>query len=266
MKDFEDNYKLAFVKIRGHETNLIISSTGVLYKLTDGKIEIVKPYLEKCGHLRYSKKIDGKDVKMYIHQMVAEAFIPNPDKKHIIHHIDGNELNNDYRNLMWVTHKEHVKLTKELNQYKGNVGSNNGKSCSYTDEQIEYVCQMIQDNKLYPEEICNEARISYSEFQHILHRKGYWSYITEKYDLSKYNKYKRQVYTKEQKDSFIKLRIEYPQYTLKKISKILDIRYEAIKNWNVRYKDFIKNRVTFNDQGKLENHADKNIETDFTSG
>ena len=66
MKDFEDNYKLAFVKIRGHETNLIISSTGVLYKLTDGKIEIVKPYLEKCGHLRYSKKIDGKDVKMTV--------------------------------------------------------------------------------------------------------------------------------------------------------------------------------------------------------
>lgn len=236
---FKNENKLAFVTMKGVKTNLIISSRGILYALNDGKIEIVKPYLEKSGHLRYSKKINGKDVKKYIHQMVAEAFIPNPKNKPEVHHKDGNELNNDYRNLMWVTHKEHVILTKYLNQYKGKAGSSNGNSRDYKDSQIEHACKLIEENKLCPTEICKITGISYPEFQHILHRPGYWGYITNKYDFSKYNKFKRQVYTKEQKQEFIHLRNTFPEYTLRKISKIMNVRYEAVKNWNVAYKDYI---------------------------
>lgn len=247
MELFNKHRKLAFVKIRGYETSLIISSDGVLYRLRDGYIELVKPYLEKDGHLRYSIKINKKDVKEYIHKMVAIAFIPNPENKPEVHHIDGDELNNDVTNLMWVTRKEHALLTKQLNQYKSNKGSFSGKSAKYTDEQIEKACTLIQENKLYPEEICKCSGISYSVFQHILHKEDYWDYITSKYDLTKYNKFKRAVYTTEQKNDFIRLRINNPEYTLKKISEILDIRYEAIKNWNIKFKNEINNRKTLND-------------------
>ena len=39
----------------------------------------------------------------YIHRLVAEAFIPNPDNLETVDHIDGNRLNNDASNLQWMT-------------------------------------------------------------------------------------------------------------------------------------------------------------------
>lgn len=42
----------------------------------------------------------------YVHRAVAELFIPNPENKPCIDHIDANKHNNAYWNLRWVTHQE----------------------------------------------------------------------------------------------------------------------------------------------------------------
>lgn len=48
----------------------------------------------------------GKPKKATIHKIVAKAFIPNPDNKPYINHIDGNKLNNYVDNLEWCSPKE----------------------------------------------------------------------------------------------------------------------------------------------------------------
>lgn len=47
------------------------------------------------------KKVALNGVNCHIHRLLAEAFIPNPDNKKVVVHVDGNKLNNDLRNLRW---------------------------------------------------------------------------------------------------------------------------------------------------------------------
>ena len=71
---------------------------------------LVYPYV-----VYYLKK-DGKRYYNKAHRLVAKAFIPNPENKKLVNHIDSNPRNNNVENLEWVTHSENSKHAYDNNR------------------------------------------------------------------------------------------------------------------------------------------------------
>lgn len=64
------------------------------------------------GYMQVTIYNERRPANKYVHRLVAEAFVPNPDKLPEINHKDGNKQRNRHSNLEWVSsiqNKEHAR-------------------------------------------------------------------------------------------------------------------------------------------------------------
>ena len=64
--------------------------------------------LDGTGYFIVSLVNDGKKYKKSVHRLLAEHFIPNPEMKAHVNHIDGVKTNNNLDNLEWATPLENT--------------------------------------------------------------------------------------------------------------------------------------------------------------
>lgn len=112
-------------------TNFWIEDTGRLRNSRTKRW--LKGGINKGYHF-YSLYFRGKQYIFYTHRLVARYFIPNPQNLPIVHHKDGNRLNNFYLNLEWIDTKEHNATMKALGQRKTTIGKRQYLDSSTIDE------------------------------------------------------------------------------------------------------------------------------------
>ena len=83
--------------------NYSVSNKGEVRNDKTGRI--LKKTVSTSGYL-FVQLFDKKTYMKYIHRLVGEAFIPNPDFLPQIDHIDGDKKNNEVSNLRWVSVSE----------------------------------------------------------------------------------------------------------------------------------------------------------------
>ena len=96
-----------------------VNRRGEIRRISDGRPVRTTAGFRYQGYGGYVKAAlcsNGVTVMSYVHRVVATAFIPNPENKPQVHHIDGDRTNNVVDNLMWVDRGEHGSLHKKFEE------------------------------------------------------------------------------------------------------------------------------------------------------
>ena len=148
---------------------------GTLYGLADYDItrngevinnhngHVVKPQPNGKGYLRVH--IDGR--MQFVHRLVAEKYVPNPENKPQINHIDGNKLNNSVDNLEWVTNQENRDHAVEHGLQP------KGEKCPYAKLTRENVDYIRKHTEMSNKELAEKFNMSASHISSI-RRNAWW--------------------------------------------------------------------------------------------
>ena len=103
-----------------------VKSVDRISKHSNGDLKLkgrlLKSIKHSGGYLQVFLSKNGKVKRYYIHRLVVEHFLPNPDNKPCIDHINADKSDNRVENLRWVTHKENsdnqITKTKHIKKLK----------------------------------------------------------------------------------------------------------------------------------------------------
>jgi hypothetical protein len=105
--------------VKGYEGLYQVSNLGRIKSIIrKGKILSNKSH-RYISVIFYKNKL-RKNIR--VHRLVAGAFIPNPENKPQVNHIDGNKKNNNVNNLEWNTQLENIR-----HAYRTGIKSNKPK-------------------------------------------------------------------------------------------------------------------------------------------
>lgn len=151
-----------------------VSSFGNVRNNITGKI--LKPRKHTNGYVRVILCKNKKHYDYYIHRLVAQAFIPNPNNLPEVNHIDENKSNNFVENLEWCDriYQVHYGTCKERMIETQRISSKQSKPIRCIETGIIYI-------SLHHAE--RETGISYTSICHALNGRqntagGYhWEYV-----------------------------------------------------------------------------------------
>ena len=139
--------------IEGYEGQYQISSHGRVRKLKpNGDYQYLKMGLSVDGYRRQAltNKEGIRSGHLKVHRLVAKAFIPNPENKPTVDHINGDKLNNNVNNLRWATMEEQNRwsIKKGL---KNLTGENNG-GAKLSNTNVEFIIgELLKQDKTITE-------------------------------------------------------------------------------------------------------------------
>ena len=144
-----------------------VTSEGRVFTQTKRKIPLVTTGMEFTGEFKFileperemAYTVNNRGYRTVVirrkthmlHRLVAQAFLPNPEGKPCVNHIDGNKLNNALGNLEWCTVQENNRHARETGLHKQAKGHTRKYQSEATKQKA--LANLKDKSKLTPEEV-----------------------------------------------------------------------------------------------------------------
>ncbi len=121
-----------------HRAGYIKSYVYAKPKILVGGTVVDRKNRPNCeGYKVVCLKYNGKSKTISVHRAVATAFIPNPDGKPTVNHVDGNKHNNDVSNLEWATYSENSQHMHKTIDFGKRIRHAKGFTC--VEDYVDYI-------------------------------------------------------------------------------------------------------------------------------
>lgn len=123
-------------QISGFE-NYYVSNFGRVYNCVTKRF-IGNKASGKYGYAKVKLRNGSRIRLVDVHRLVAELFVPNPENKVAVNHMNGIKSDNRAENLEWVSYSENCTHAYAVGLRTPNRGETNGNA-KLTKQQVEYI-------------------------------------------------------------------------------------------------------------------------------
>lgn len=146
-----------------------ISSLGRAQSIHTGTWKDLRPFIGSHGYETVNLFVrPGLFVHHLVHRLVANAFIPNPDKLPCVRHLDGTRRNNFVSNLAWGSYSDNEADKKAHGRWVPSRTGNRKMSSSVVAE-----AKRLYKNGRGSKEIAQMFGVPWSTMRHMLSGKTY---------------------------------------------------------------------------------------------
>lgn len=149
-------------EIPGYEGYYEASDTGLIRSSRKTKVafgetlsdtsKVLRPAFDKDCYLRLVLSIENNQSHFLIHQLVALTFIPNPENKPYVDHINGVRWDNRAENLRWVTQSENQQFAYDYGRKL-----KNGRSVDQFDLNGNFIKRYRVINDVEKDGYCHQS-------------------------------------------------------------------------------------------------------------
>lgn len=106
-----------------------------------------------------------------VQRLVAEAFIPNPEGKPEVNHIDGDKLNNNYTNLEWCTRRENLQHAYDTGLV--NQQGSDSVNAKLSDDEVLEIRELYKTGRYTYDYLAEEYQVGASTIGRVVRKEVY---------------------------------------------------------------------------------------------